>query len=104
MKTTHTALPWHTNLRSHPSDQVFSDDLIVADCKWTNHAPDVREANSEFIVHACNSHYEMLAALERLLSAFSSARGLAVKEPIASTPVVMELRLLAERYTPRRPR
>ena len=68
MNTKHTALPWHTNLRSHPSDQVFSDDLIVADCKWTNHTPDVREANSEFIVRACNAHDELVAALQNILT------------------------------------
>ena len=75
MKTTHTALPWHTNLRSHPSDQVFSDDLIVADCKWTNHTPDVREANSEFIVRACNAHLELVAALEMSLDWLASYPG-----------------------------
>ncbi len=60
----HTALPWHTNLRSHPSDQVFSGDDIVADCKWTMHTHDIREANAAFIVQACNAHDDLVAALE----------------------------------------
>jgi hypothetical protein len=45
--------PWVTNTAIHPDDQVFAGkNEIVADCKWTPHIPDVREANAKLIASA----------------------------------------------------
>ena len=48
-------------------------------------------ANAAFIVRACNSHAALVAALERLLTAFIEARALAIKEPMACTPLVTSI-------------
>jgi hypothetical protein len=67
----HTPTPWTTHDHSHPSDQVFMlDGTIVADCKWTKHTPEQREANATFIVQACNAHdalVEQLTLAHRML-------------------------------------
>ena len=53
--TQHTPEPWETNTAIHPNDQVFAGDTIVADCKWTQHEPLIREANAAHIVSCVNN-------------------------------------------------
>jgi hypothetical protein len=70
----HTPLPWST----HQSHVYAPDGAILAQVhnpgsKCTDY-PLV--ANAEFIVRACNSHYELIEALEPLVGA-ATARALA---------------------------
>jgi len=65
MNATYTPGPWETNTRIHPSDQVFAAGKIVADCKWTPHDPETREANARLIAAAP----ELLAALQQIADA-----------------------------------
>lgn len=66
----HTPGPWTTEDHKHPSDQVFSGGVIVADCKWTNYTPDVREANARLVAAAP----ELLENLSGLLAWIEHAR------------------------------
>lgn len=67
----HSPLPWRVDTPNDPDgDRVYgiaNRDWIVADiyqCDDTPLAEDVAEANAEFIVRACNSHADLLAALK----------------------------------------
>ena len=57
MKTTHTALPWHNY--GGIGSVYRADGEPVAE--YTS------PSDAAFIVRACNSHYELLAALEDLV-------------------------------------
>ena len=86
MSTTHTPTPWTVN-----GSFIQSDKKTVANVGDWNTRLDVDEANAAFIVRACNSHAALVAALERLLTAFIEARALAIKEPMACTPLVTSI-------------
>ena len=70
----HTPGPWSWNT-DYNEDNVFSvwveapdvthktTNICVADCSWVELLEEA-EANAEFIVRACNTHDELLAALE----------------------------------------
>lgn len=56
METKHTPEPWGIDPAIHPNNQVFSESgIVVADCKWTNYEPQVREANASRIVACVNA-------------------------------------------------
>jgi hypothetical protein len=60
----HTALPYRTtNIRGEMRDQ---HGFIVADCQ--------KQEDAEFIVRACNSHSDLVTAVERLLNCMKLAR------------------------------
>jgi hypothetical protein len=80
----HTPGPWSTSYREGRDGGMWRQDIYdvhgetIATCAWyrvptadgytTN-----REANAEFIVRACNSHAELLAALKELRDACAAA-------------------------------
>ncbi len=71
MKTTHTPLPWRTVSYSGNDGRgveihTCGDTLTYPVARIIDHDPDIEmlEADAAFIVLACNSHYELLAALE----------------------------------------
>jgi hypothetical protein len=67
MKTTHTPGPFHVGMK--PGPMVYGPQgEQIADL---THAfiEDESKANAAFIVRACNSHYELLAALEAMTKA-----------------------------------
>lgn len=66
----HTVLPWHYD---HQTKEIYIlDDEnepcdVIADMETFKTPIDKAHTNGEFIARACNSHYELLAALESLL-------------------------------------
>jgi hypothetical protein len=58
MKHTHTPGPWST------SGRTIVDKTGRSICNNGNSSTGDEPANAAFIVRACNSHYELLAALE----------------------------------------
>ena len=71
MKTKHTPLPWHFQDEYIRADSENMDDSgnVVADvyCKPSTTHAEIMEANAAFIVRACNSHDELVAALESMM-------------------------------------
>ena len=70
-ETKHTETPWNYKAPGFPT--VFAEALngwVVADCGVISSISDYStcRANAEFIVRACNSHDELLEALEALVS------------------------------------
>lgn len=76
MSVAHSPLPWrvdpsanrggsgtHCGITCEDGEGVFVAD-IYADCEQLPDA--VAEANAEFIVRACNSHHDLIAALKSL--------------------------------------
>ncbi len=70
-RTKHTSLPWRLPNRSDDYDGACILDhagYLVADCNivWGDRELSQKEcqANANFIITACNSHYELLAACE----------------------------------------
>jgi hypothetical protein len=80
----HTPLPWHFQDEYIRADSENMDDSgnIVADVyvKPSSTHDDIMQANAAFIVRACNSHYEMLAALKGMLSIADRYTGVCLKE------------------------
>lgn len=68
MNTTHSPLPWETNghdicpVNTHGSSCAFG--LRIATVYGIT---EDSKANAQFIVHACNSHADLLGALEALV-------------------------------------
>lgn len=65
MLTKHTPLPWDYftgRTRHHVEVAYGAPGMGTAICS----VPKSQEANAEFIVRACNAHYDLLAALEAL--------------------------------------
>lgn len=63
MKTTHTPGPWRADgstVKAVSHGQWFK----IARADGLRYTQSGNEANAEFIVRACNSHEELLAALE----------------------------------------
>jgi len=58
----YSVLPWH--LGPHYRTDIMNRNGFVAECRPM--MTPLAEANAEFIVRACNSHEELLAALKRL--------------------------------------
>jgi hypothetical protein len=87
MKHTHTTLPWATDFwRCHAKKcinigqpQLFGGSPIIQVIATvpvaSDEYSDEEAANAAFIVRACNSHYEMLSALENAANVLA---GLAV--------------------------
>lgn len=77
-KPTHTPLPWFSKMASKPDDGEYNC-AIAAEIDGKNHCIgktfgrvdyDVRpdaQANASFIVQACNSHDNLVEALETVL-------------------------------------
>lgn len=66
----HTALPWLYD--SQTAEIYIADDEhepcdVIADMEVLKTPSDHANANGEFIVLACNSHYEFLEALEGII-------------------------------------
>ncbi len=62
----HTPLPWITAGRNGAGDHIHGNDGEVAWCRTYVGIPsETIKANAEFIVRACNSHYELLDAARR---------------------------------------
>ena len=62
MTETHTPLPW----RAGDGEIFGADDSVVCTVHWRS-GDDRFEANLETIVHAVNSHHELIEALRGLL-------------------------------------
>lgn len=68
----HTPLPWKLSDRGIG---IFSDNeplgnnriIAICTCDAVSRPRDENKANAEFIRRACNSHYELLEALEAVL-------------------------------------
>jgi len=72
MSTEHTPLPWHVVTIDGSIGSVEASDgsaVAQAQMRGTLRCPDndERRANAEFIVRACNSHGDLLEALEMLM-------------------------------------
>lgn len=64
---THTPGPWYIE-DGRIYGQEARDDYLICDLAPGNQGiNETDEANAEFIVRACNSHYELLETLERIL-------------------------------------
>jgi hypothetical protein len=64
-KAQHTPLPW----TYEGFTSIFAPSgLAVANTRADHFGADRAQANAAFIVRACNSHYEMVEALETLLA------------------------------------
>ena len=65
----HTVLPWHYD---HQTKEIYIlDDEnepcdVIADMETFKTPIDKAHTNADFIVRACNSHYELLEALEKI--------------------------------------
>lgn len=72
MTQKHTPLPWYKNHR----DEIVHETLPVkiATMHREGNEHEQLEANAAFIVRACNSHYELLEALEKCRALFSEIR------------------------------
>jgi len=80
MRTKHTVLPWQIFKRDDPLDDSDPNLDIIAPSiasiatlhkgGWLG--SDEHIANAEFIVQACNSHYELLEACKKLVTAVQS--------------------------------
>ena len=92
--STHTPTPWFVQItplviRIGPSSKGISawlDKVLIS-----LPATPENKVIAEQVVRACNSHAGLVAALERLLTAFIEARALAIKEPMACTPLVTSI-------------
>lgn len=62
--TKHTPLPWH-----YEADRIWQigDEYTTPVVYIDTHKPEQNKANGQFIVRACNSHYELLAAAKKAL-------------------------------------
>jgi len=67
-KATHTELPWEVDMNCAGELSVFPHDDATDYLKICTlsdrRSSGVTKANAEFIVKACNSHYDLLAACE----------------------------------------
>lgn len=63
----HTPLPWLVDQTDQRNIRTQKRDLVAA-CTVANSEP---EANAEFIVRACNSHYELLGLCKKAREAFN---------------------------------
>lgn len=69
-KASHTPGPWHLNLASI----CGASGLHVTAVEGYGMTKEQNEANREFIVTACNSHADLLAALEESLKQIEAVR------------------------------
>jgi len=59
----HTPVPWEVE------DDVIVDPItkkVIVNCCETDYSSVINEANARFIVRACNSYEELLAALKQI--------------------------------------
>jgi hypothetical protein len=79
----HTVLPWHYD---HQTKEIYIlDDEnepcdVIADMETFKTPIDKAHTNGQFIARACNSHYELLAALEYFVK--ENARGRYVMDDV----------------------
>jgi hypothetical protein len=66
-KTEHSKLPWNELEHEHGFYSIHSGETgrVAEMVQWCEE--DIRKANAEFIVRACNSFYPMLEALKGLV-------------------------------------
>ena len=70
----HTPLPWKKEIFN--GELIVQDDdtneyyVYICDCSSEFMSQEEEEANAEFIVRACNSHYELLEACKRTVEMF----------------------------------
>lgn len=75
MEVKHTTLPWITAGRNGAGDHIHGNDGEVAWCRtYVGINSDTITANAEFIVKACNSHYDLLEALKGAIGALEFSR------------------------------
>lgn len=67
----HTPLPWELERDGNRGTLMDADGEFISYIHVSRYMDDrhdpVGEANAEFILHACNSHYALLAVLEELV-------------------------------------
>ena len=66
METKHTPTPWKAGHYITSPDKVIMDSIGMAIANM-NMAERNTEANAAYIVHACNAHDELVAALESMI-------------------------------------
>ena len=76
METKHSSLPWSINplgeVVHRYEDKTNSYNMTI--CTMGNDMPSFKTeplANAEFIVRACNAHYELVTALEECIKAIT---------------------------------
>jgi hypothetical protein len=62
----HTATPWYRDEDGFIAAGSSDTYVTVADANCSDIDIDEREANTDFIIKACNNHYELLEALKQL--------------------------------------
>ncbi|MGZ8432797.1 MAG: hypothetical protein ACXWYM_00435 [Candidatus Binatia bacterium] len=75
-KAQHTELPWKTNAMEVFTDAGKSSKRIAfatGKAQGDDNSLEELKANAEFIVRACNSHYELLEALQETWAHFGDA-------------------------------
>ncbi len=61
---THTPLPWTLHGNHYINARIRAGDTDIAMLADNGKSIENGMANADFIVHACNSHYQLLAVLE----------------------------------------
>ena len=76
----HSPLPWRTLLPNGRT--VIAEDGVICDMFTRSHAENQENerANAAFIVRACNSHYQLIVQLEKLLSIHAAQCGVSVSD------------------------
>jgi hypothetical protein len=74
----HTALPWKgtdsgTGIFSAGEPLGKNKIIAICTCDAVSRPRDENKANAAFIISACNSHYQLLAALENLVKVIGFA-------------------------------
>lgn len=83
-KVKHSPLPWSAVYSDH-TEQYENEDWIIYSgvenlCSGNYYStPGIKkEEDAAFIIRACNSHYELLAALELTVKMYEGATGLPI--------------------------
>ncbi len=74
--TEHSELPWTVCPRDHGT-KAGIDDACGRSVVWVTNRPEEGISNhhdAEFIVRACNSHYELLEACRKCMNAIGNLR------------------------------
>ena len=97
MTAKHTPTPWHVGTTRKDATTVLCHQGILAEVYGRRSD---READAAFIVHACNAHDELVAALEVIAGVLECPRDRLGRLDIAATQGEAReaLRLLAVKY------
>ena len=81
MSTKHTPLPWEVIGTGYQLQIVDSNGAMICEgFSWSDQC----KANARLIVRACNSHHELLAALEEMAMSYMSFTGRKPENAIAA--------------------